>query len=87
MNEKQISMLHLPVQSQQRFPTLLMYFFQVQCQQNTSSAPPLRPVYPPKSFYEIHLFTKVFSGKLNKHSYTIEKRSYVIHTSYAVTQM
>lgn len=81
-------MLHLPMQSQERFPTLLMSFFQVQCQQNTSSAPPLRPVYPPESFYEIHLFTKVFAGKLNKHSYTMERGvSYVTDTSHAVAQM
>lgn len=80
-------MLHLPVQSQERFPTLLMSFFRVRCQQNTSSTPPLRPVYPPESFYKIHLFTKGFAGKLNKHSYTMKRGSYITDTSHAVAQI
>lgn len=80
-------MLHLPVQSQEHFPTLLMSIFQVQCQQNTSSTAPLRPAYPLESFYEIHLLSLVFAQKLYKHSYTIERGSYVTDISHAVAQM
>lgn len=37
----------LPVQSPEHFPTALMSIFRVLCQQNTSSAAPLRPAYSP----------------------------------------
>lgn len=86
MNEqKKNTMLNLPVQSQECFPILLKSFFQAQCQQNTSSTPPLRPAYPPESFYKIHLFTKVFARKLNKHSCTMERgEGYVTDNRHAM---
>lgn len=48
-------------------------FFQLQCQQNTSSPAPPRPAYPLESLSGLHLFTKALAWKLYKHSYTIKK--------------
>lgn len=53
-------------------------FFRLQCQQNTSSTAPPKPL---ESLWELHLFTKAFAWKLYKHNYTIKNGSYVTNVS------